>query len=237
MSYFKLDNVSSETYDVILTGSGTYAAPQRSFEAVSVPGRDGDLLFDNGRYENVIIQYEAGIVGKDKLDQFRAWLLSHTSYCRLEDSYHPDEYRMAMPINGLAPSMEVMLKIGRFPISFNCKPQRFLKTGETATTMTSSGTIKNETLFVAKPLIRVYGYGTLRVGGSAGTTTVTIAQHSLSYIDLDCDTEDSFRGSTNANSYITLSGDHYPRLYPGNNSITMSGSISSVAITPRWWTL
>lgn len=232
MNYFSLKGVPSTRYGIIISGAGAYAAPARSYESVSVPGKNGDVFFDNGRYENIIVPYEAGVMTASKVDDFRAWLLSHTDYCRIEDTYHPNEYRIGKPVNGLIPDMQVMLKMGKFTVYFNCKPQRFLKAGEDARTFTASGSISNETLYTAKPLIRVYGTGTLRIG----SVTVTIKSHSLSYIDLDCEIQDATCGATNANSYIALSGDSYPVLAPGTNSITITG-LSRVSITPRWWTL
>lgn len=233
LSYFSLDGVKSSDYGVIISKAGVFNAPARSYESVPVPGKNGDVIFDNGRYENVDVPYEAGIVGRDKLDSFRAWLLSHTGYCRIEDTYHKDEYRIGMPVNGLVPSLEVMLKLSKFTLHFNCKPQRFLKSGEQTTTLTASGSITNPTLYTAKPIIRVYGRGALGVGSE----TVTIASHSLSYIDLDCDIEDSTCGATNANGYVTLTGDHYPTFAPGANRLSLASTITRVIITPRWWTL
>lgn len=231
-NYFTLNGMPSTDYGVIISKAGVFGAPQRSYEAVSVPGKNGDLLFDNKRYENVIGKYEGSLINsKSDIDAFRAWLLSHTSYTRLEDTYHPDEYRMAMPTGGFDPEMLVNNKIGQFQILFNCKPQRFLKSGEIPVALTSSGAIHNPTLYTARPLIRVYGYGSLGIGSE----TVTIASHSLPYIDLDCDIEDAYCGATNANRYITLSGKNYPGINSGVVSISLSANISSVVITPRWW--
>lgn len=235
VNYFSLDYVSSMAYGVIISKAGVYDAPARAFEAVSVPGKNGDVLFDEGRYENVLVSYECGLVNDNgNLDDFRAWLLSHTGYCRIADSFHPNEYRLGMPVNGMTPEMLVANRIGKFTVGFNCKPQRFLNSGNTTTTLTASGNITNPTLYPSKPLLRVYGYGSLKIGSD----TVTVAEHSsLSYIDLDCDIQDAYYGSTNANSYITLSGSGYPSLASGVNGITLSGSITKVIITPRWWTL
>jgi len=235
VNYFALDYVRSTAYGVLISKAGAYNAPARVYESISVPGKNGDVLFDEGRYENVVVSYECGLVNDDdQMDEFRAWLLSHTGYCRIEDSYHPGEYRLGMPINGLDPEMLVAQRAGKFKVEFNCKPQRFLTAGNTTTTLTASGNITNPTLYPAKPLLRVYGYGTLKIGSD----TITIAQHSsLSYIDLDCDIQDAYYGSTNANSYITLSGSEYPTLKAGINNITLGGSVTRVIITPRWWTL
>ena len=235
VNYFTLDGVRSTEYGVLISAPGIDDAPSRAYESVYVPGKNGAVLFDEGRYDNINVYYEAGLINDGtNLDNFRAWLLSHTGYCRLTDSYRPWEFRLAKPDGGLTVQGRVHRRVESFRVNFDCKPQRFLNSGELTTTLTASGSITNPTLYPAKPLLRVYGYGTLGIGSD----TITVAQHSgLSYIDLDCDIGDSTYGSTNANSYITLSGSDYPVLRPGSNNIALGGSISRVIITPRWWTL
>lgn len=58
------------------------------------------------------------------------------------------------------------LKAGEFTITFDCQPQRFLKSGETAVAVASGGTITNPTLFDASPILEVYGYGNITIGES-----------------------------------------------------------------------
>ena len=105
-----------------------------------------------------------------------------------------------------------------------------MKSGETATTFTANGSISNPTDMPSKPLIRVYGSGSLTVNGTA----ITIASHTLSYIDIDCDLQEAYCGATNANQYITAL--EFPTLDSGANSVALSG-VTKVEITPRWWQL
>lgn len=90
--------------------------------------------------------------------------------------------------------------------------------------------IDNPTLFASKPLIRVYGQGTLYVGN----TGVTVGG-SYPYVDIDAELGDCYYGSTNANSVVSFSGG-FPTLEPGANFVTYTG-FSDVEITPRWWRL
>lgn len=234
LNYFMIDEVSSLDFGVVISNAAVFNAPQRAFEEVKVPGRNGTILFDEGYYENVTVSYEASVLNKGvNLDGFRAWLMSHTAYCRIEDTYHSEEYRIGVPSGGFEATMNEQLAAGTFKVQFNCKPQRFLKVGELSTRYTADVTIFNPTHFAAKPLIRVYGAGELGIGDD----TVTVKKHSLDYIDLDCDLADSFCGSTNANSYVSLSGDDYPSLRVGKTGITLGDGITAVEIAPRWWTL
>lgn len=123
--------LNSSDFGVWISGEGTYNAPERSYESISVPGRNGDLIIDNGKWNNIVVTYPAYIEAgfKDKFADFRAAFCRLTGYQTLEDTYHPDEYRMGMFINGLTVEPGQFSRDGRFEISFNCKPQRFLKSG------------------------------------------------------------------------------------------------------------
>lgn len=166
------DGENSLDYGVHINGEGVYNAPERDVEMISIPGRDGDYALDHGRFHNIDVTYPAGIGEMsqtdfaDKIGVFRNALASRRGYCRLEDDYHPDEFRMGVYKSGLEASPVMYNRAGEFDLVFNCKPQRFLKSGEQATEFTASGTITNPTLFESKPLLELYGYGTLNVNGS-----------------------------------------------------------------------
>ena len=159
--------------------------------------------------------------------------MGFTGYVRIEDTYHPEEYRIGIPAGGLEIDTEAAGKIGRFTVQFNCKPQRFLKTGEISTRYTEGTKLFNPTGYPARPLIRICGHGSLGIGED----TVTIRSHSFDYIDLDCETCDASCGSLNANGSVVLSGDDYPVLKAGTTGIVLGNGITAVEIAPRWWML
>ena len=63
------------------------------------------------------------------------------------------------------PEVSAKNDVGKFDIVFNCKPQRFLTSGSTKTTLTANGTITNPTRFAARPLLEVNGYGAIDING------------------------------------------------------------------------
>lgn len=192
---------TSASFDVAITGEGVYNAPERDVEQVVIPGRNGELMLDNGRFQNIDIIYPACIAADsqadlaDAISNFRNFLCSKIGYQRLEDDYNPDEYRMAIYKSGLEVSPKIR-QAGSFEIIFNCKPQRFLKSGETETAVANNGTISNPTQFESKPLLAVKGWGELSVNGyginipnvpvgdvslasSTNTNTQTFSENSL----------------------------------------------------------
>lgn len=232
-NYITFAGMDSTEFNIGISGSGTFDSPERDVEQVSIPGRNGDLLIDNKRFKNVTVTYPAFIASKFKgnFDGFRAFMLSKRGYQRLEDTYHPDEFRMAEYRGPIKPDVKVLNIAGEFNVEFNCKPQRWLKVGEIAIDLTASGVINNPTLYEAKPLIRAYGTGTIAIGDNSITVTTASV-----YTDIDCEIMEAYKDGTDCNSNITLGSDEFPSLEPGDNTITISG-FSNVSIIPRWWTI
>ncbi len=226
------NNINSLQYGVYISGTGAFNSPARDREMIEVPGRNGDIINDHGRYKNIEVTYPAFII-KDFKANLTAWankLLEPLNYVRLSDTYHPDEFRLAVLSQGMVVDPVRWLAAGSFDLVFNCRPERFLTSGETVTTFTAGGSISNQTDMPAKPLIRVYGSGTITVNG----TEIEIASHSYEYIDIDCDLQEAFYGAANANMYISL--DEFPTLRSGANIIVLDG-VTRVEMTPRWWRL
>ena len=131
--YFILNGVDSRDYGVYISGQGTFSAPQKAYTFYNVPGRNGALLGNEHRMENINVSYEAFIYADfdNNLAAFRSFLLSLNGYATLTDSYHPDEFRMAVYTGPFEPKVTRMNDAGSFTITFSCKPQRFLYSGET----------------------------------------------------------------------------------------------------------
>ena len=230
--YFTIDGVSSEQFNIWISGEATFASPVRRVEKVPVPGRNGDLTFDDGSFENQPLTYPAFIT-KDfqrSIDNFGDFMASLIGYKRLEDTYHPDEYRMALFTDGVKPKTTAANLAGEFDISFDCMPQRWLKEGERAVVFTDDGQLKNPTFQIAKPLIRIYGTGTVGIGDS--TITVNSVDE---YVDIDCEIMDAFKGAVNCNGNISLTNHTYPTLGAGITPVALGGNVTRVEVTPRWW--
>lgn len=104
-----------------------------------VPGRNGVLLQDDGSYATTNATYEMHISAEGgklykRAREAAAWLLSKPGFLRLEDSYEPDVFRLAR-YNGGVDITSYFLNHGRFLASFECQPQRFLKSGEMVFTL------------------------------------------------------------------------------------------------------
>lgn len=164
--------VNSADYGIYIGGEGTFNAPKRDVEMVDIPGRNGAVAIDNGRFENIEVTYSAFnhepndyATFAQNLSDFRNAICSLKGYQRLTDSFHPGEYRMAVYKEGLEVNPVKYNTASEFDLVFDCKPQRWLVSGETAETVTSGGTLTNPTLFDSEPLLAVKGYGVIAFNG------------------------------------------------------------------------
>ena len=233
---FTFGGVSSDSLGLHIEYCPEQNRPARKMERYSVPGRNGDIIVAQDAWENIEQSYDiwggngtindATVVGYSLAD----WLFSKNGYQRLEDTYDTQHYRLAF-FEGPYDFQSVLRRRGRATITFSCDPRRFLLSGETAVTLTGTDTIDNPTSFTARPLLEVHGTGngTIECGGN--TITITGIYDGMV---LDCDAQDAYYPGVNLNSLV--SGE-FPVIPGGTQTITITGGITSVEVTPNWWTL
>lgn len=240
MHSFTFNGLNSRTYcKLFVSGGGTHSAPERDIESVSVPGRNGELTIDHGRFKNIKVPY-AGWIIEDvdtNIVKARNWLCSQIGYKRLSDDYYPDEFRMARLVGGIDFSVSTTTPVAATAtITFDCMPQRWLVSGETAQTFNTSGNnITNPTMFPSKPLITVSGsgMGNIRVGG----ILVKISDIPGSII-IDCESERAYTETggvyTPLDNLITAKNG-YPTIPSGSSRVSFDNGVTGVVIIPRWW--
>lgn len=230
MNYFTFDGTDSRTYNTYIATSNMFDGAEEDVEAINIPGSNRIIYLSNGTFKPFTIKAFCYIPSdmQNKVDALRSYLKSLNKPCRYIEALKPTEYRVARYIDAF--ELDTSDRQGAsFELTFLSRPERFLTSGDEVTTLTSNGTINNPTLFNSKPLLRVYGNGTLTIGDYTITTT-----NNSTSMYIDCDTMQCYSGSTNKNNDVTL--DEFPQLTPGSNSITLSG-ITQVDITGRWFNI
>ena len=236
---FRYNGRNSDYFGVYITGSGTFDAAELDITAYQVPGRNGDVLISNNRYKNITVTYPAFIPKsfQTNVQNIRNWLRGSKAYARLTDTYDTDHFRLAIATGVQKFTPVNQNDAANFQIVFNCKPQRFLKSGDSYITPTSGDTFSNTTLFDALPKItftNVSGTSAfIQVVNSAGTFRLEATAAYAGDLIIDCETQNIYYGSANHNDLFE--GD-FPILAPGTNTITFSG-VTSFKITPRTWEL
>lgn len=119
-------------------------------------------------------------------------------------------------------------------MDFDCDPRHFLVSGYQAAALENGQTLLNPLDQVALPYLEITG------NGAEGKVVVNGVEFSAMppadrVLYADCENWDAYvTGGTNANALV---GGTWPTLRPGENTISWSGGVTGVTLTPRWWTL
>lgn len=231
---FYLDRIDAASAGIHLQKPIVFSEAVPNIESKTIPGRNGALIFETGSYKNRSGSASCFCLQEDvekAISSAGRFLMSKKGYRRLETSDDPNHYWMARVEN--SPQIEMRLRVlAPFDISFDCKPQRFLKSGENAVVFTANGSLYNQYVQTALPLITLYGDGT-------GTLTIGSCIVEVKSLDgvlyLDSDTQNAYNDKGNQN--MNINAPTFPTLPDGETQIAFSGSIERIEIVPRWWEL
>lgn len=239
LDLFWLDDVCCSDLGLVLQGPVTFSGAQPKVDTVSVPGRNGDLCFFDGSFSNVTGTARCfALDAKDvshKLDAITGWVLGNLGYRRLIVSQEREFYRLARV--SIGPANEIrMRRLAPFEITFDCKPQKYLLSGEAKIALSAPGTpLHNPYAFTALPKITVYGSGPGNL--QVGSTTVQIKALD-GILTLDSEMQDAYKGTQEIqNRNDEIYAPIFPSLAPGDNAVSWTGGIERVEIVPRWWTI
>lgn len=237
-NWITFDGKALTDFKVYCSGDKTFSAPQRNVDSITIPGRNGTLERDKGTFANITVEYSCWIPSnfRQNIEGLRNYMLSKAGFKRLEDTYDPDTYRLASFHGPLDVSAYYQSTFGSFTLQFIARPERFLKSGETAIALTAgSNTITNPTLFNAKPLIEVNGNEDANI--SVGDKVITLTDD-VSQMFIDVENLNAYGPTgTNMNDKIEVSDkSRWFELEPGINTVYVNG-FTYVNLTPRWWIL
>ena len=126
-------DVNSRDYKVFITNAGIYKSPEKRYKEHTVLGRNGKVLEDTGTFENIDVEYPLCVYenSDNNLQAFLAAMLRKKGYQRIEDTFHPEFYRMGAFLDEFEPNRVTEdAEMSNGVIKFKCLPQKWLKSGE-----------------------------------------------------------------------------------------------------------
>ena len=239
MNYFEYKGIRSSDMGLRIQSKNVFSAPEYEVDFLSIPGRDGDLIAGNGRFPNIQVTYSVFLPAKSiselsqKITAVKAWLYSDlNSYHTLSDTYNSDFFRKAVFATKLDIEDE-MNRIGVFTVSFSCKPFRYSEAGQQEMSVASGDVLVNPYPFISRPILRIEGSKkgamTIQSENSNATWYFTAID---GYVEVDSEQMNFYKDAEPKND--TVSGDGFPLLYPGENTISFDGGITAVKVIPRW---
>lgn len=251
MGNFKFGDHATKDFDLVIQEPPAYNFPEKDLTTEHIPGRNGDLIIDNNCWKNVERTYSVASVFKPGTDfvsnseRLIKWLTSYKGYHRLEDSYDPEVFRIAQYKNG-GSLVNFYDKATVLNVTFDCKPQRYLKNGEKPVHFTGSvATLENPTGYAALPEISISGMVphdnevllvTIKnLEDNKVTSIVTlnkIITEEESY-DVVLNSELQTVYSTqigDVNAYVNLNETEFPKLYKGKTRVSVNTYIEDSGI-------
>lgn len=249
MGELTYNGVSSASLGLVIQAPPLYEFPEKDVTVTHIPGVNGDIILDNETYKNVERTYSLACSLKNttfatKSAAIVQWLTSGKGYCKLSDTYEPDVFRQAIFLDA-GSLTNYFNQATVIPVTFRCKPQRYLNSGDSFVTNT---TFNNTYNCNAYPIFK------FKLNANTVTITLTSSISSVSSIitftsipsdilgaDIYFDTETldaycTYQGTLcNLNGYVTIT-QSYPKFVKGETT-TVSKSASGFTefyIKPRW---
>ena len=120
---FTFNGVSSTTHGLKCKEINHFTFSSKSYESIKVPGRTGNLLVDDGSYENKVIPVTAYLDlrtvenKKTVVNNIKKWLIGHTGYKTLT---FDDTVEYQAIVNGEITFKELFSDYYEIEINFEC---------------------------------------------------------------------------------------------------------------------
>lgn len=115
-----------------------------------------------------------------------------------------------------------------FEVNFECYPLCYLLSGKDTVTITENMNLINQGNKESNPYIKVFGNGNVKLTINGDIITLNNVSE---YIELDSEEMECYKDNERLN--YNMIGD-FPIFQVGENSISWSGNVSKIEITPRW---
>lgn len=259
MGVILFNGVPSSKYGIQVEHPPKYTYPERDYTIYNIPGSNKQYVLDNGLYKPVTRSYDISFpTPSEKYSEYTSgvldWLHSGSGYCRLEDSYDPEIYRMAY-YKEEGTFENIYSSAGRATINFVCRPERFLKSGEKEIT---ANDLLNTNKNTSKPIqfpyhpvifITLYKYDQTsskivdytgnfymyyRSAGKTETFGISMSNmSSATRLVVDCENRKIYTtGDNKSHSLKVIYGD-YPKIWGRDLSMT-DGNVLDDNNVPTW---
>ncbi|MBP5311904.1 MAG: hypothetical protein J6112_03620 [Clostridia bacterium] len=261
LNHFSWDNISTEAFEtassrIIVRKSPSISRPARKYDRYSVPGRSGDIYIPQDAFDNYTQVYDLFLYTDEKgselnelCEKIAAWLYTPNGYAELVDD-HEDGYLRKAFFTGPFTVENDLTIFGRTTITFNCRPERFLKAGNDSIPGDEWLSLTNPTRQIARPVLDIeipVSFSGIKIQTLYDTVTKTwiyTKQIGATHLTVDSDARAWMTEVPYAGKNVTLNGE-MPLLREGETLVNVIGldasnnelTMPDWTITPRWWTL
>lgn len=229
-SYIFYNNQNSNDLDLIIEKTPEIPPSKIKYDTIPIDG--GETLTKVKGFEDITFTIdfayfatkEEYLMKKTRID---SWLLNSKGDYLI---YSLDEfvyYKVKQISISNTTTTSAILR--HFSVTFICQGLKYMANGlEPIEVLTSNMTLNNFGSYESKPLLKIYGTGNINI--SIGDKSFTI-NNVNSYVSVDSEIKECYKDSTNKGKDMV--GD-YPIFPIGQNTISWSGTVTKIELTPRW---
>lgn len=210
-------------YGIVINLKPPIIKAEKNIDEIEIPGRNGDLTIDYNTHKPITFPMTCTLLDDSNIEDVKVWL---EGYDKLIFSWQSDRYYDAKLINRIDISQSLDT-FGEFPLIFKAQPFG-CSINNYLITLTVPDTIFNTGSANSKPVLKVYGTGTIDLTINDSTVHLT---NIVDYVTIDSELMDCYKDTGLFNN--NMLGD-FPELQPGENAISWVGTVTKIEITPNW---
>ena len=226
--WFKWNGPRSDEMGIILNAAPQIVKPEERVQHVAIPGRSGDLTVTEGEdiWNSYIQTIGIAVKGAANVPAVENWLKGAG---KVTFSSQPGLEQEARVIGAVTLEKHSRnLDWWEGDVQFYCSPIKHDVAEEDITVTTSGTSITNPGDMAALPLIKVTGSGAITI--MCGGKTLSIPDCVSGWI---IDSENEWLLDSGVPQMNVCTG-AFPVLNIGSNSVTFTGSVTKLEITPRF---
>ena len=231
MGNIAFKGVDSDTLTgLLISEQPPITRPSRRQEAIEVDGRDGDLVNYLGydTYEKVA---QIGLHGSYDIDAISNFFSGEGWVTFANEPTKKYWGRIVKEID-----FERLIRFRTAKIRWTVQPFKKLVTENNVSGATSPLTVVNQGYEKSLPTIIIVADADEVVELSInGQTVLSVTMPDEGTITIDGENKNCFNSNADKNQFVTMAGD-FPTLNSGSNSVSWTGTVTSVTVVPnsRW---
>ena len=226
--WFKWNGTRSDDRNIVLNAAPQIIKPEERIKHVTIPGRSGDLTLTEGDtvFQSYIQTVSIAVKMAAQVPVVENWLHGDGTLILSSQPGLEQKARVIGAVTLEKHSRNLDWWTG--DVQFYCDPIKRDINEQTVQVTTSGTGINNPGDMTAYPLIEITGSGLVTV--KCGGNTLTIPECVSGWV-IDSENEWILQGNTPQGNVCSGA---FPILQKGANTITFTGSITKLMVTPRY---
>ena len=217
---------TSEFKGLVVKTINNPLSPAKRIQRVNVMGRDGEYVFESG-YNNKILEFRCSLANgtiierRQRAREIASWLSSAGDL--VLDYENDKKYKVVKTVSDI--SLAVEQAWDEFSIIFEAEPFQYGGFKTVSFDNPTSVVANNAGTYEAETIIEITGTGNVTI--SCGTQSFTLTGMT---VKLNVDSKRMLVYTDALSNSISKHSGGFIKLSPGNNTITVTGSVSNMTV-------